>query len=100
MSPTQRSLAYLRAQGYTPWITEHWHAFARRRVDLYGFIDILAIRPGEVLGVQTTSAANVSARVRKIGDSEYAPKLREAGIRLEVHGWAKGKPEPRIVDVS
>jgi hypothetical protein len=79
-NPTARSLAYLRSQGFTCWVTEYWHAFARRRVDLFGIVDILALRPGEVLGVQTTSAANVSSRVRKIAASEYAPKLREFGI--------------------
>jgi hypothetical protein len=101
MSPTQRTLAFLRKQGYTAAITERWNSFARVRQDLYGVIDVLAIRPGEVLGVQCCEYSGVSKRVAKIADHENTPRLREAGIRLEVHGWTKGKRgEPRIVDCS
>lgn len=102
-SPTQRSLHYLREQGYDVWITETWDHFARKRRDLWGFVDILAIREGETLGVQTTSGSNVSARVRKIEDSEYLAPLRAAGWRLVVHGWRKGsngRYSLREVDLS
>lgn len=108
-SPTQSSLAALRAQGYTCAIVEYWNSFIRKRVDLYGIFDIIALRENEVLFVQTTSGSNVSARVRKIADSEYTPVIREAGVRMEVHGWTK-KPKvrggkamvwkQRVVDVS
>lgn len=102
MSPTERSLKYLRAQGYTATVTERWNPFARIRQDLFGIIDILAVKRGETLGVQCTSHDNVSARVNKIADHESTPKLREAGWKLEVHGWKKGArlPAPRIVDCS
>jgi hypothetical protein len=100
VSPTERSLKYLRGQGYFATVTEHWHAFARRRQDLFGIVDVLAVRQGETLAVQCTSASNVSSRVAKIADHESTPRLREAGWSLQVHGWAKGKREPRVVDVS
>jgi len=100
LSPTQRTLKYLRDNGWAPWITEHWNHFARKRQDLYGFVDVLAVRRGETLAVQCTSASNVSARVKKIADHENTPRLREAGWRIQIFGWAKGKKEPRIVDVS
>ena len=108
-SPTQSSLAVLRAQGYVCWVVEHWNAYTRRRVDLFNAWDILAVGNGETLAVQTTSASNVSARVRKIADNEYTAELRKAGWRLEIHGWRKrkvkrgGKAERwvcRVVDVS
>ena len=101
-SPTQRSLEYLRDQGYLCAIVEHWNPFARIRQDLWGWADILAIRKNEVLAVQVTASA-VSDRIKKI---EAAPTLgivREAGIRIEVHGWRKnaaGKYVMRIVDLS
>ena len=101
-SPTQRSLEYLRDQGYLCAIVEHWNPFARIRQDLWGWADILAIRKDEVLAVQVTASA-VSDRIKKI---EAAPTLgivREAGIRIEVHGWRKnsaGKYVMRIVDMS
>ena len=80
MTPTQRSLAYLREQGYTVAIVERWNPFARIRQDLFGFVDLLAIRKGETLAVQTTST-NVSERIKKIQDSEYLPKITPSGTR-------------------
>lgn len=102
-SPTQRSLAYLRAQGYTVAIVEHWNAYARIRQDLFGIVDLLALRDDETLAVQTTSAANVSARVTKIDESEHIAAIRKAGWRVIVHGWRKsrdGKWIVREVDCS
>lgn len=102
-SPTQRSLQFLRDAGYQAWVVEYYNAFSRKRVDLFGCFDILAVGHGKTLAVQTTSASNVSARVKKIGDSEYVDKLREAGWELMVHGWDKGpngRWRVREVDVS
>jgi hypothetical protein len=101
-SPTQRSLEYLRDQGYLCAIVEHWNPFARIRQDLWGWADILAIRKDEVLAVQVTASA-VSERIKKIEASETLPKVRDAGIRIEVHGHRKnsaGKYVMRIVDLS
>lgn len=100
MSPTQRTLAYLRAEGYTVAITEHWNQWARRRVDLWGFVDVLALRENETLAVQCTSDSNVSARVKKIADHENIGPVRKAGWKVIVMGWKAGRKEPRIVDVS
>lgn len=100
MSPTQRTLKHLRENGYLVQVVERWNAFARRRVDLFGFIDLIAIRESETLAVQATSASNVSARVKKIADHEHVGAVRRAGWRIVVMGWAKGKREPRVVDCS
>jgi len=101
MSPTQRTLKYLRGMGYTAVITERWNQWAKVRQDLFGIVDVLAVRVGETLAVQCTSAPNVSSRVNKIADHESTPRLREAGWKIEVHGWTKGKRgDPRIVDCS
>lgn len=89
MSPAARSKAALERDGYLVAVVERWNAFARIRQDLWGFADLLALRRGEVLAVQVTSTPNVSARVRKIAESETAPRVREAGVRIEVHGWSK-----------
>src|SRR5689334_12750215 len=102
MSPTQRSLAFLRGRGYMVAIVEKWNPHAKIRQDMWGLLDLVAIRKGETLGVQTTTLSNVAARVGKISDSEAAPLIRAAGWRIEVHGWRKLKSgwEPKIVDVS
>ena len=94
-SPTQRSLALLRRQGYRVAITEHWNSFVKRRQDLYGFIDVLAIAPS-MLAIQTTSADHVSHRVEKILDLPAAREWIEAGHRIIVHGWAKRGPRGAV----
>lgn len=102
-SPTQRSLALVKERGFQPWIVEYWNSFSRKRVDLFGIFDILAVGNGETLAVQTTSRGNISARVRKIADSEYIAGCRESGWRVEVHGWDKGpngRWRVKVVDIS
>lgn len=100
----QRSLAHLREAGYLAEKTEHRNVYTNVTNDLFGFIDILAVRPGEILGVQVTSGSNVASRCTKIANHANTPKVREAGMRLEVHGWRKsartGRWELRTVDVS
>lgn len=102
MSPTERTLKALRRDGWLVAVVEKWNPHARRRFDLFGVIDVLAIRDGETLAVQTTSYSNVPARVRKIADHENTPAIREAGWRFIVHGWRKkgNRWVCREVDVS
>lgn len=102
-SPTSRSIKYLSDLGYLVERVEIWNCFSRTRSDLWGFADLLAVKRDEVLAVQVTSRGNVSHRVAKIADNEKVDRVREAGIRLEVHGWSKmasGKWELRVVDCS
>lgn len=90
-SPTQRTLAELRKNGYLPWVVEKWNHYAKIRQDLLGCVDVLAFRKGAVLGVQATSGSNVSARVAK---AKAEPRLRvflESGCSFEVWGWRKLK---------
>lgn len=103
MTPTARGVAKLKANGYRVAVVEKWDPHARIRQDLFGIIDLLAIRNGETLAVQTTSSSNVAARMTKIADSEATPDIRAAGWRFEVHGWRKGKNgrwQCRVEDVS
>jgi hypothetical protein len=102
MTPTQRSLTALRELGYLVEVVEKWNSFTRTRKDLWGWADLLAIRRGEVLAVQVTSEG-VANRVKKVMDSETIGRVREAGVRIEVHGWrknVKGRYVQRIVDLS
>jgi hypothetical protein len=102
-SPTSRTLEVLREQGYTVAVVEKWNPHARIRQDLFGFIDILAIKREETLAVQAT-AAGVSARLKKITESELLPKVREAGWTIQIWSWTKsaktGKYVLRIIDIS
>jgi hypothetical protein len=102
MTPTQRSLEYLREQGYLCEVVEKWNSFTKTRKDLWGWCDILAIRENEILAVQVT-AAGVSSRIKKIMESDTLPIVRKAGVRIEVHGWRKnlkGRYVMRIEDLS
>jgi len=102
LTPTQRTLAYLREEGYLCAIVEKWNPHVKIRQDLFGFIDILAIKKGETLAVQCTSTG-VAARVKKIQESEYLARVREAGWKIYVIGWSKnskGKYVMRLLDIS
>lgn len=101
-SPTQRSLAVLRESYPLVQKVEHWDHYAHKRRDLFGIIDIVAVNDHSIVGVQATSASNVSSRIHKIEDSPALPILRKAGIRVLVHGWrkSKGRWVLREVDVS
>ena len=102
-SPTQLSLKKLREDGYTVAVVEHWNSFARIRQDLFGFIDLLALKGKEVLAVQTTTTTNMNARIKKIADHENVGIVREAGWTIHVHGWHqddKRKWHCKVKDVS
>lgn len=95
-SATKKSLKKLRDEGYLCEIVEKTipHCFIKK--DLFGFIDLLAIKDGEVLGIQTTCGggsgdSNLYARERKIKAHENYPIVKNAGIKIVVHGWRKLK---------
>jgi hypothetical protein len=92
-SPTSRTLERLRKAGWTAQVTERWNAYAKIRQDLFGCIDIVAVKAGEVgvLGVQCTSRSNQSSRVKKCYASPIMATWLEARNSLQVWGWAKSK---------
>lgn len=110
-SPTSLTLKNLRDRGYLPYVTENWNAYARVRKDLYGFIDVVALSTKEagVLGVQTTTGTNLSARVKKAEGLKAYYLWLSCGNAVEFHGWRKllekrgGKRKiwlPKIVRIS
>lgn len=91
-SPTQRSLKYLRDQGYEAQVVEKWNQWAHVRVDLFGWIDIVAVHPQlGILGVQTTTDSHVSARALKARQNKALGHWLRGGGRLVLHGWCKKK---------
>jgi len=92
-SPTQRSLKKLRSEGWFVAIVEHWNSFTHRRVDLFNFGDLLAIRENETLLIQTTSGGNVAHRLEKIRQIPAAKLwLQSPNRKIQIHGWAKRGP--------
>jgi len=104
ISPTQNTLKKLRSEGWLVAVVEKWNPHANIRQDLFGFIDLLAVRGTETLAIQATSDPNVSSRVKKIKSEKlllHFNAVREAGWQVEVWGWKKVKNrwEVRIVEV-
>jgi len=91
MTPTARTLAALKADGWTAEVVERWNPHARVRHDLFHVADILAVRGRETLAVQVTAGSGVAARVGKLRASSALPLLHAAGWRVEVHGWRRVK---------
>jgi hypothetical protein len=65
--------------------------FVHIRIDLFGCIDIVAIKDGEVgvTGIQTTSASNFSAHLKKIKAIPEIKVWLNSKNRLVLHGWRK-----------
>ena len=92
MSPTKRSLALLRQEGYLCEVVEKWNMYSHTRRDLFNFIDIIAIKPNVILGVQATSTSNLSARVKKIRSTPASEVWLASGGLIKVMCWSKKGP--------
>lgn len=90
-SPTQRTLAWLRLNGFMVGSVEKWIPQTKQRVDLFGFIDLVAVHDDETgcLGIQATSASNMASRQDKILSLDSAHRWLKAGNRIWVVGWSK-----------
>lgn len=108
-SPIQRSLKYLRDSGWTACVVEKWLP-ARgsmkfgRRIDAFGFGDILACRFNdlctdpkdpdnrEIALIQTTTLAHMPEHKEKILAIPEFQKWKQAGGLVLLHGWRKKGP--------
>ena len=110
-SPTARSLDLCRDLGWTAGVVERWCGPAKKRIDLFGCIDVVALdftvtyietdplsgyvytRSG-IVGIQCCAASGHAAHVTK---AKAEPRLKlwlEAGGRYEVWSWHKyAKPK-------
>lgn len=105
MTPVQRSIAYLKAQGFAlVQKVEHWNSFAHIRQDLWGG-DILAISitPPITVLVQVTGGDGNAEHIRKLQAMPSTDLLKAAGWNLQVHAWRKLKKsrkwEPLITNL-
>jgi hypothetical protein len=97
MTPTQRTLAELRKRNWTAQVVEHWNGFARRRIDLFGVIDIVCLSEFDdhgngvlhIMGVQCCAGSSHAPRRTKILNEPRARDWILAGGRLELWSWAK-----------
>jgi hypothetical protein len=89
-SPTARSLEECRKRGWHAGVVEQTipHTFIKR--DLFGIIDIVAITPDGIVGIQATSGTNHAARIAK---AQAEPRLSAwlgARATFVVWSWRKG----------
>lgn len=96
LTPTQRTLRALRARGLVCAIVEKWNQYAGPhgiRQDLFGIIDVLALGPEGVIGVQSCGNA-FSDHWKKLTverAEETSAWLSTPSCTLELWAWRKVK---------
>ena len=96
MTHTQRTLKLLRDQGYTAGVVERWvpnpkHPAGGVRKDLFGFIDIIAIKGDFTCAIQSCGQ-DFAAHDRKIlAEPATLVWSRGAGRIVILIGWRKVK---------
>ena len=93
ISHNPRVLKALRADGFHAETVERWDAFSRKRHDLFGLIDVLAVGYGGTVAVQVTSRSNMASRRTKMQGSPALAAMKAAGWSVQL--WGYDKPEHR-----
>lgn len=89
-SPSKRALDECRKRGWPCGIVERYCSFTRRRHDLFGCIDLIALDGIQgCLGIQVTSGSNHSTRVKKALEEPRILQWIQGGNRFEVWSYAK-----------
>ena len=84
------SLELLRKEGYLPDITESYNSFSKKRKDLFTFTDLVGVKQGHFLMVQTTTRPHMNERWEKIKAHPASCLLLSVpGVDIEVWGWYK-----------
>ena len=111
LSPTQRTLRELRARGLECAVVERWLAGPKLRQDMFGIIDIIALGPSGVIGVQSCGDS-FSQHWNKLTVEKYQETfnwLSTPGNSLVIYAWRKVKVKrgglaerwmPRVVEVT
>src|SRR5678809_1449139 len=89
MSPTQRCLTDLKKLDAVCQIVERFCHFSKRRIDLFGFIDILAMIGPNLTAIQVPSASNHAARRTKLLADPRSQAWLKTGNLIEI--WSYGK---------
>lgn len=115
LSPTQRTLKELRQQGRICGIVERFNHYAGPhglRMDLFGFIDLIALCPERgIIGVQCCGQTGHAAHKQKIvGECcEESLTWLECGGKIELWSWRRVKVKrggkavrwsPRIEEIT
>ena len=82
-------MALFESRGYKCEVVESYNSFTKRKKDMFGILDMVAIGNEETLGIQMTSKSNMSSRIKKIQESDYFVELLRSKWRIIVIGWFK-----------
>lgn len=88
MSPTQRTMKWLRDRHIDAQIVEKIVPRTHTKQDLFGAIDIVAL-PGRILGIQTTDGSHHAARATKASSNVTLARWIIAGGGFEIWSWRK-----------
>ncbi len=92
MTSNARSLRYARSLGWLIEVVERWNPHAKKRHDLFGFIDLVAVQPGRgVVAIQACGGSSAAEHRRKIQAEPNATKWLADGDVLELWTWRKLK---------
>jgi hypothetical protein len=80
------TLKWLRDHGYAATKTEHWNHYAKRRQDLFGFIDVLAANDHHLLGIQVSDDSHVAQHRGKVLENKVA-QLLACHMAIEIWSW-------------
>lgn len=92
MSPTARTLAWLRKTGVKAGVVERWIKLSKGggiRKDLFGCIDVIALRHGRIIGIQCTSGSNHAAHLTKVRHNTELREWLACGGSYELWSWQK-----------
>ena len=96
-SPVSRTLAVLRAAGWTADVVQRWIPGASIRKDYLGLFDIICFDDALTIGVQCTTMAHRAEHAKKM---RAAPLLarwcRGRWRRAELWSWRKIAGEPEV----
>ena len=88
--PGARTMEHMRKEGLVVAMVERRNPHAMIRQDLFGFADLIAMRPGAgIIAVQATSMGNRTSRITKIIAEPRAKLWLASGGRIQVWGWRK-----------
>lgn len=83
----RKTMKHLESEGYVTERVEWFDAALKRRHDLFGCIDALAMGNGQLIAVQATSWSNLSSRITKMKESKRLAAWLAAGGKAVCYGW-------------
>lgn len=95
-SPTSRSLVHARINRWPIDIVERRIPYSNKTKDLFGFIDLIVLIDGQIVGVQVTDSTHHATRRKKILASKNLAPWLACGAAVEVWSWGlRGKTGKR-----